>query len=141
MIFPDHRHVRRNDLDVDSIDLSQLFFLGFGRTRHPGQLVVETEQVLEGNRGERAALVPDVHSLLGFHRLMQSLAIAAACHQASGELVDYYDFGPGVPTLYDLAVLEENVVFSPVVERLGAERLLQVVDELIVLFRVEVVDL
>ena len=57
--------------------------------------------------------------LLGLDRLVQALGVAAALEDAAGELVDDHH----------LAVLD-HVLDVLVVERLGAQRLDEVVDEL-----------
>ena len=62
--------------------------LGRGGAGHAGELVIEAEIVLEGDRGERLVLRLDGHVLLGFERLMQAFGIAPAGHHAAGELVD-----------------------------------------------------
>ena len=69
------------------------------------------------------------HALLGLDRLVQALRPAPALEDAPGELVDDLD----------LAV-DHRVVDVALVERLGAQRLDQVVDEVPVLGSVEVVD-
>ena len=84
----------------------------------PGQLVVQPEVVLEGDRGEGHALALDAQALLGLDRLVEALAPAPAGHLAAGELVDDDD----------LAVLDD-VVAVALVERVGAQRLLEVAGE------------
>ena len=102
--------------------------LGVGRAGHAGQLLVLAEVVLEGDRGERLVLALDLHFrmvgvvFLGFDRLVQAVAPAAAGHQASGELVDDDD----------LAVLH-HVVHVELEQRVRAERLVDVVEDLHVL--------
>ena len=96
----------------------ELLGLGHRRAGHAGQLVVEPEVVLEGDRGEGHALALDAQALLGLDRLVEALAPAAAGHLAAGELVDDDD----------LAVLDD-VVAVALVERVGAQRLLEVAGE------------
>src|SRR6266545_11277 len=53
------------DLDhVQVVDLDELLLLGLGRTGHAGELLVEAEVVLEGDRRERDVLLLDLHALL-----------------------------------------------------------------------------
>ena len=85
------------------------------RAGHAGQLVVQAEVVLEGDRGEGHRLALDAQALLGLDGLVQALLPAAAGHLAAGELVDDDD----------LAVLDD-VVAVALVERVGAQRLLEV---------------
>ena len=54
-IFADHRLVRRNDRDLEFIDLEKLRLFRFGRAGHTGQLVVHAEVVLDRDRGHASA--------------------------------------------------------------------------------------
>ena len=73
--------------DVQAVDLGELGGFGLGGTGHTGQLFVHAEVVLEGDGGQRFALGGDLHALLGLDGLMQTLVVAAADHQTTGELV------------------------------------------------------
>src|SRR6266511_36300 len=118
------------DLDhVQVVDLDELLLLGLGRTGHAGELLVEAEVVLEGDRRERDVLLLDLHALLGLDRLVEALRPAASLHDPAGELVDDLH----------LAFLD-HVVDVALVERLGLERLDQMVHELRVAWVVEVLD-
>ena len=128
-VVADHRHVGRDLHDRQLVDLHELGRLGQRRAGHAGELVVEAEVVLVGDRGERLVLLLDRHALLGLDRLVQPLRPAPALEDAPGELVDDLD----------LAV-DHRVVDVALVQRLGAQRLDQVVDEVAVLGAVEVVD-
>ena len=77
--------------DVELVDLVELGLLGLRRSGHSGQLIVHPEVVLDGDRGERLRLTLDLHSFLGLHRLVESVAPAPARHLAAGELVDDHD--------------------------------------------------
>ena len=114
-VLPDHRPVGRDGGHVELVDLVELLGLGHRRAGHAGQLVVEPEVVLERDRREGHALALDAQPLLGFDRLVQALAPAAAGHLAPGELVDDDD----------LAFLDD-VVPVALVERVALERLLEV---------------
>ena len=102
------RPVRRDDDDVELVDLVELFGFGVGGAGHAGELLVLAEVVLEGDGRERLVLALDLHLLLGFDRLVQAVAPAASRHQPAGELVDDDD----------LAVLD-HVVDVAVEERRG----------------------
>ena len=127
------RPVRRDDDDVEVVDLRELFGLGVGRAGHAGELLVLAEVVLEGDRRERLVLALDLHLgvlavvLLGLDRLVQTVAPAAARHQPAGELVDDDD----------LAVLD-HVVDVELKQRVRAQRLVDVMLEVGVLEVVEV---
>ncbi len=122
-------HVRGDLDDVQVVDLDELLLLGLRRAGHAGELLVETEVVLERDRCERDVLLLDLEALLRFDRLVQALAPAAALHDPAGVLVDDLD----------LALLD-HVVDVALVERLRLQRLGQVVDELDVPRVVEVLD-
>src|SRR6202008_854562 len=96
---------------------------------HARELVVEAEVVLERDRRERLVLLLDPDALLRLDRLVEALRPAAPLHDPTGELVDDLD----------LALLDD-VVDVALVERLGLERLVQMVDELPVYRRVQVLD-
>src|SRR5206468_5223325 len=102
---------------------------GLGGTVHAGELVVYTEVVLEGDRGEGDVLLLDLHALLRLDGLVQAFRPATPLHYPAGELVDDLD----------LAVLDD-VVDVALVERLRLERLDQMVDVLDVLRRVQILD-
>ena len=129
LVLADHRPVRGDLHDADLVDLHELGGLGQGRARHARELVVHAEVVLQRDRRERLVLLADAHALLGLDGLVQALRPAPAVQDAAGELVDDLD----------LAV-DDGVVDVLLVERLGLQRLVQVVDQGAVLGAVEVVD-
>ena len=114
-VLADHLAMGRDRHDLELVDLVQLLGLGHRRAGHPGQLVVQPEVVLEGDRREGHALALDAQALLGLDRLVEALAPAPAGHLATGELVDDDD----------LAVLDD-VVAVALVQGVGAQRLLEV---------------
>ena len=111
------------------VDLDELLLLGLRGAGHAAELLVEAEVVLQRDRRERDVLLADLHALLRLDRLVQALAPAAALHDAAGVLVDDLDL-----------VVLDHVVDVELVERLGLERLGEVVDELHVAWVVEVLD-
>ena len=123
------RDVRRDLDDVQVVDLDELLLLGLRGTGHAAELLVETEVVLQRDRREREVLLLDADAFLRLDRLVQALAPAAPFHDAAGELVD------------DLhLVVLDHVLDVAVVQRLRLERLHEMVDELRVLRRVEILD-
>ena len=58
----------------------------------PADLVVQLEEVLQRDRGQRLVFFLDPDPFLGLDRLVQAIAPVAARHQAAGELVDDDDF-------------------------------------------------
>ena len=83
--------------------LGELLGLRGRRSGHAGQLLVQAEVILEGDGGQGHRLPLDLHVLLGFNGLVQSLRVAAPRHHASGELIDDDH----------LAVLHHVVLVSP----------------------------
>ena len=129
LIHADHRHVGRDLDDRQLVDLHELGRLGQRRAGHAAELVVHAEVVLQRDRGQGLVLLLDPHALLGLDSLMQALRPAAAVEDAAGELVD------------DLHLaVDDGVVDVALVQRLGLQRLDQMVDERPVLGLVEVVD-
>ena len=110
--------VRRDLDDVEVIDGRKLLFLGHGRAGHAGEFAVETEVVLERDGREGLVLALHAHVLLGLDGLVQTVAVAAAEHEAAGELIDDDD----------LAVLD-NVVNVALHDAVGADGLIDVVHE------------
>ena len=115
--------------DVQAVDLDELLLLRLRGAGHAAELLVEAEVVLERDRREGLVLLLDRDALLRLDRLVQALAPAAPFHDPAGELVDDLH----------LAVLDD-VVDVALVQRLGLQGLVEVVDELDVLRVVEVVD-
>src|SRR5215467_2657736 len=111
------------------VDLGELVRLGHGGTGHAGQLVVEAEVVLQGDRGQGLVLVLDGHALFGLDSLVHALVVAAAVQDPPGELI--HD--------QDLAV-HHDVVLVPLVQLLGLDRVVQETDQRRVDRVVEVVD-
>ena len=113
------RLVGRNLHNRQLVDLAELRVLGHGGARHARELVVETEVVLQRDRGERLVLLADEHALLSLHRLVQAVRPAAALHYAARELVDDLDLAAN-----------DHVVLVAMEHVLRLERLLQVVGQL-----------
>ena len=110
--------IGRDDHHVELVDLGELFGLGVGRAGHAGQLLVLAEVVLEGDGRERLVLALDLDLLLRFDGLVQPVAPPSPRHQAARELVDDDD----------LAVLD-HVIHVEAVERVGTQRLIDVVEQ------------
>ena len=86
-IHANHWAVRWNRCHVKAVDLAELFRLCHCRTRHSGELLVETEVILEGDRGHRDRFTLDAEPLFRLNRLVESFGPAAAWHLASREFV------------------------------------------------------
>ena len=120
------RPVGRDLEHVEPVDVEELVGLGGGRAGHAGELLVEAEVVLEGDRGERLVLGLDLDVLLGLQRLVQAFRVAPALHHAAGELVDDDD----------LAAFDD-VVAVALEQLVGLQRLVDVVHDRDVLDVVE----
>jgi len=118
-VLTDHRLVGRDDHHFHLVDLTELIGLRGGGAGHAGDLLVETEVVLQGDGGERLVLFFDPDALLGLDGLVQTLRVAPALEDTPGELVDDLDF----------AVLDQ-VVDVALEERGRPQSLHEVVDEL-----------
>ena len=60
-----HGLVGGDDLDGQLVDLAELGILGECRTGHAGELVIQTEVVLQGDGGQRLVLLAHEHALFG----------------------------------------------------------------------------
>ena len=121
-VVADHGPVGGYGDDIQLVDAVELLLLGLGRAGHAGELFIHAEVVLEGDGGQGLALPLHLHALLGLDGLVQAVGVAAAHHQAAGELV--HDD--------DLAVLD-HVVHVPLHHLVGAQRAQDVVVQLLVL--------
>ena len=118
VVDADDRLVRRDLDDVEMVDRVELLRFGGGGAGHAGELAVQTEIILEGDRGQGLVFLLHVDVLLGLDGLVQALAVAAAEHKAAGKLVDDDD----------LAVLDD-IVDVPLHDAVGAQRLVDMVRE------------
>ena len=87
-ILADHGLVGGNGDGFQMIDLVEFHGFGLRRAGHARKLVVHAEVVLEGDAGQRLVFGLHLHAFLGFQRLMQTVAEAAAGHETARELVD-----------------------------------------------------
>ncbi len=129
MVLADHRPVRGDRHHTELVDLVQLGRLGLRGTGHAGELVVEAEVVLQGDRGQRLVLGLDLHPLLGLDGLVHALVVTPAQQHATGELVDDQH----------LAVADD-VVLVPVEQFLGLDGVVEVAHQRRVGGLIQVVD-
>ena len=64
------RAIRGNRNHVKVVDFDEFSRFGHGRTGHPGQLFVQLEEVLQGDRRECLGLFLDPHSFFGLDCLV-----------------------------------------------------------------------
>ncbi|MNH01980.1 hypothetical protein D3C79_612060 [compost metagenome] len=91
-IFTDHWAVGRHHDGIELVDGAEFEGFGVRRTGHTGQLLIETEVVLEGDRSQRLVFVLDLYAFFGFYRLVQTIGPAAALHGTAGMFVNDNDF-------------------------------------------------
>ena len=91
-VGPRDRAIRRDDGDIQFVDVVEFVRFGFGGAGHAGELVVEPEIILDRDRGEGLRFTIDLDAFLRFDGLVQSIAPAAARHFAAGVFVDDDDF-------------------------------------------------
>ena len=118
LVVADAQLVGRDLGDLEAVDLRQLRRLGHRGAGHPGELGVEAEIVLEGDRGEGLVLGLDLDALLRLQRLVQALREAPALHHAAGEFVDDDD-----------AAVLDDVVGVALEQRMRPQRLVDVVHD------------
>ena len=118
VINTDNRLVRGYLYNVQAVDLTELGFLGHSGTGHTGQLVVQAEEILECDGSQRLALAVYLNAFLRLDSLVESVVVAAAEHQTSGELVNDND----------LAVLD-NVVNVQLHDSVCTDSLVDVVEQ------------
>ena len=108
LVVADHGPVGRDGHDRQVVGAGELRRLGLGRPGHPGQLLVQAEVVLQGDRGPGVVLLLDLDPLLGLDRLVEAVGPAPALEDAAGELVDDLHLAVG-----------DDVVLVPPVQLLG----------------------
>ena len=129
VVQANHRLVGRNRHHTQLVGGHKLARLGLCRSGHAGELLIQPEVVLEGNRGESLVLRLDGHPLLGLDGLVDALVIPAAGQNTPGVLINDQDF-----TVDDDVVLvfaEQRLGLNGVVQernQRGVGRLIEVVD-------------
>ena len=111
-----------NDRGFQAVDF--LEFKGFrvSGSRHSGQLFIEAEIVLEGNRCQGLVFCLDGHIFLGFNGLVQAFAPAPASHQSACEFIDDHHFRAVFARLH-------YVVLVTVIKHIAAQCGIQMVNQ------------
>src|SRR5260370_6272910 len=128
-IVANHGHVGWNADDIQLIDFIEFLRLGEGGTGHASEFFVQAEEVLEGDRCERVVFPLDLDAFLGFDGLVETFAVAAARHQAPGQLIDNHDL-----TIFD------DIVFVALEDCLGLDGVLHVARQVEIVFIIDVLD-
>ena len=117
-VFADVRSVGRDGQHPQLVDVEKLLSFGLRSARHAGQLGVEPEVVLDGDRGECLGLALDLDVFLGLDGLVQTLTPTPAAHQTPRMLIDD-----------DHLVVLNHILDIPLVKAVGLEQLAQRVDD------------
>src|SRR6266571_4488637 len=88
LVAADHRPVRRDDDDVEAVDLVELLRLGDRGAGHARELVVLPKVVLDRDGRDGLLLLLDLDAFLRLHRLVQAVRPSPPGHRAARELVD-----------------------------------------------------
>ncbi len=118
-VLADARAVRRDDGDIQFVDVVEFVCLGFRRAGHAAELLVQAEIILHRDRRERLGLLVDLDAFLRLDGLVEAVAPAAAGHRAPGVFIDDDDLALG-----------DDVVDVLFVKAVRAEELRDVVDAL-----------
>ena len=110
--------VGRERRHVETVNLAKFLGVGHGRTGHAGELLIEAEVVLQGDRRHRHRLAFYLNAFLGLDCLVQAVGVAPAGHEPAGEVVHDDD----LPVLY-------HVLLVAVEEILGLQGVVQVVGQ------------
>ncbi len=89
IVYAPERLIRGDLHNVQPVYGLELRFLGLGCSGHAGKLMVHPEIILERDGGKGFILALHLNVLLGFQRLMQSVAVSPAHHETAGEFVNY----------------------------------------------------
>ncbi len=79
-IRPDTGPIRRDNGDIELVDVVELVRLGLGRAGHARQLMIKAKVILDRDRRERLRFAIDLHAFLRLDRLVQTVAPAPARH-------------------------------------------------------------
>ena len=118
VVFAGNWLVGRHYHHIQAIDLLELLCLSKGRTGHTTELLIQAEEILEGNSCQRHTLLLNGHAFFRFDRLVEAFVIAVANLEAASVLIDNDH----------LAIIGHHIVFVTMEERLGAQSLVDMVD-------------
>ena len=86
-VITDHRTIGRNLHHIEFVDIPELTSLCRCRTCHTCQFVIHTEVVLQGDGGKSLSGSFNLHMLLGFYSLMQTVAPTTSFHDTARLLI------------------------------------------------------
>ena len=128
-IRTNHVAMRRDHDNVELVDLLEFRRFGVRGSGHSRELLVHAEVILNRDRGQGLVFLADMHALLGFHRLVQSVGPAPAGHQSTGEFIDD-----------DHLAVFHDVVHVALENRVGLQRLLHMVQGVDLSRIIEIMD-
>ena len=99
---------------VEPIDFQELVGFGHRRTCHASDFLIELKEVLQRDGCQCLRLFLDLHTLFGFHSLVQSVTPLTTFHESPGKLV--YD---------DYATFFDDVIDVTFVEVVGFQRVIE----------------
>ena len=114
-----NRTVGWNHNHIQFIDVPELAGLGFGGTRHTGQLLVHSEIILQGDGGIGLRGGFHLHILLRLNGLMQSVRITAPFHNTTCLFINDFHF-----------IVDDDVFHILLEHRISFQQLLNSVDAL-----------
>ena len=129
IIHSNHGAVSGNWHHLQAVRVHQFGCFGLSRSGHATEFVVHAEIVLQRDRCKSLILFFDLDALFGLYRLVNTLAPSATFKNSSGELVNNLDF----------AVLND-VVLVAVIQHCSFQSNLQLMDQVLLHFVVQVVD-
>ncbi len=89
-VFSCHRPVGRNRNHIQLIDVPQFTRFGDSSTRHTCKLMIHAKIILKGDGGVRLGSIFDLHILLRFNRLMQTIRVSSSVQHTTRLLI--YNF-------------------------------------------------
>ncbi|RSJ31803.1 hypothetical protein D8895_10285 [Streptococcus sp. BCA20] len=92
MINTSHRTVGRNRNHSNVISFAEFFFFCLGRSRHPRQFLIHTEQILVSDRSRGLRFILNWYTFFSFNCLVESIRIAATFHCPTCKLVNNQNF-------------------------------------------------
>ena len=124
-----NRAIRRNNLNRNVINLTELCILGHCGTSHTRELVVHEEVILERNSCQSLILFTHLNVLFCLDCLVKTLRIATAFHNTTSELINNLYF-----------TVNDNILLVTMEHVLSLQCLLQVIYQLTGLIVVDVVN-
>ena len=129
IVHSDHGAVSWNWYHLQAVCIHQFGCFSLSRSSHSAEFVVHAKVVLQCDRRKSLVFFFDLDALFGLDRLVNALAPSATFKNSSGELVNNLHF----------AVLND-VVLVAVIQHCSFQSNLQLVDQVLLYFVIQVVD-